>query len=195
MTGIHRSIGLTSAAFVDGGTIPVRYACAGANLSVPLAWSAIPTAQSYAVVMTDATNNLLHWVIWDIPSSTLSLPEGTAKLAQPPIPASASPCPPVMHVYRFELFGLEVATRPGVTTTSTRAQVKTAIAAHATSGTQALEGSYAPKGGVEASPLDVPQPCRGLQRHQGARLIGQRRLVGEVNIDPRALSREQLDQP
>lgn len=152
------SICLTSTAFSDGGTIPVRHACAGMNLSVPLAWSAIPTAQSYAVVMTDATNNLLHWVIWDIPSSTLSLPEGTAKLAQPPIPAGArqvlsydgstygylGPCPPVTHVYRFELFGLEVATLPGVSTTSTRAQVKTAIAAHAVSGTQALEGSYTP---------------------------------------------------
>ena len=152
------SAGLTSTAFADGGTISARHSCAGMNLSVPLEWSAIPAAQSYAVVMTDTANSLLHWVIWDIPSSRLALPEGVEKVAQPTVPAGAKqvrsydgstygylgPCPPATHVYRFELFGLDVTMLPGVTTTSTRAEVMTVITAHTVSGTQTLQGSYTP---------------------------------------------------
>ena len=148
-------VALTSTAFTDGGVIPARHSCGGMNLSVPLSWAAIPSAQSYAVVMTDTSINLIHWVIWDIPSSTLALPEGVPNVALPPSGKQTTsydgatfgylgPCPPSMHLYRFELFGLDATALPGVTTASSRAQLKAAITAHQLGAPQALTGSYTP---------------------------------------------------
>ena len=146
---------LTSTAFADGGVIPARHSCAGLNLSVPLSWSTVTSAQSYAGVMTDTSINLIHWVIWDIPASVLALPEGVPNVALPPSGKQTTsydaatfgylgPCPPSTHTYRFELFGLDTATLPGVTTASSRAQVKASIASHQLGRTQELSGSYSP---------------------------------------------------
>lgn len=81
---------LTSSAFTAGGTIPVPHTCDGAGVSIPLAWSGAPAGtQSYAVVMRDLTlmgQPNYHWVIWDIPAATTSLPQG--------IPNTATPDPP-----------------------------------------------------------------------------------------------------
>jgi Raf kinase inhibitor-like YbhB/YbcL family protein len=107
--------------------------------------------------MTDTSINLIHWIIWDLPASTFALPEGVPNIAQPPSPAGAKqttsydqstygyrgPCPPVAHEYRFVLYGLDVATLPGVTTASTRAQVEAALTAHVLE-TAALSSSFAP---------------------------------------------------
>ena len=152
---------LTSTAFVDGGTFPVRYTCAdpttAGRVSIPLAWSAIPGARSYAVVMTDTSIDLIHWVLWDIGEATLALDEGVANVARPPTPAGASqttsydgvtfgyrgPCPPSTHRYRFVVSGLDVAALPQVSTSSTRAQVQTAISAHVV-GSIELIGNYGP---------------------------------------------------
>ncbi len=125
------------------------------NLSAPLAWTAITSAQSYAVVMTDTSINLIHWVIWDIPSSALSLPEGVPNVALPSSGKQTKsydgatfgylgPCPPSTHVYRFELFALDAVTLPQVTTASSRAQVKAAITSHQLGAAQELTASYTP---------------------------------------------------
>jgi len=149
---------LTSTAFLDGGTIAPRHTCAGMNLSVPLAWTAFPAAQSYAVTLTDTNNNLLHWILWDLSPATLSLPEGVPNVALPASPAGAKqtlsydgatygylgPCPPAPHVYRFDLFALDVATLPGVTTASTRAQVKAAMTSHVVGSSLSLLGNAGP---------------------------------------------------
>ena len=45
---------LTSEAFEDGGTIPVRYTCDGENVSPPLAWSGAPEGtKSFALFVED----------------------------------------------------------------------------------------------------------------------------------------------
>ncbi len=152
---------LTSPVLTDGGIFPVRYTCTdtttAGRVSPPLEWTAIPNARSYALVMTDTSINLIHWVLWDVDANTLGLAEGVANVALPPSPAGAKqttsydgatfgyrgPCPPSLHVYRFELHALDVATLPGVSTASTRAQVQAALAAHVLE-TASLTSSYGP---------------------------------------------------
>jgi Raf kinase inhibitor-like YbhB/YbcL family protein len=152
---------LTSTVLTDGGVFPVRYTCADTTttgrVSPPFAWTPVTNAQSYAMVMTDTSINLVHWIIWDIPATTLALPEGVQNVALPPTPAGArqttsydsttygyrGPCPPNPHVYRFELHALEVAALPGVTTASTRAQVSAALALHVLE-TTSLSASWGP---------------------------------------------------
>ena len=98
---------------------------------------------SYAIVLTDKTNMLRHWVLWDIPSATMSLPANLAKTAMLAMPAGAKqvsiqnngyagPCPPAgtMHTYEFAVYALDVATLPGVTTNSMPMAVETAVLAH-----------------------------------------------------------------
>lgn len=152
---------LTSTVLTDGGVFPVRYTCADAattgRLSPPLAWTPVVNARSYALVMTDTSINLVHWILWDLPPSTLSVPEGVPNVALPPMPSGAKqttsydsttfgyrgPCPPSPHVYRFDLHALDVASLPGVTTASSRAQVQAALTPHVL-GTTSLSASWGP---------------------------------------------------
>ena len=149
---------LTSTGFTEGMAIPVKYACKGANVSPDLTWTmGPPGTQSYAMVLTDKSNNLIHWVIWDIPSATLSLPEGVQNVANPAAPAGAKqvrsydnttfgylgPCPQNTHTYEFAVFALDVATLPNVTTNSTRNAVKAEILNHDLA-SATLTGTYTP---------------------------------------------------
>lgn len=50
----HASMRLTSTAFTDGGDIPAKYTCDGANVSPPLAWTDAPArTQSFALIVED----------------------------------------------------------------------------------------------------------------------------------------------
>jgi len=107
---------LTSPAFVDGGTIPSRYTCDGANISPPLKISDVPEGtESLALVMDDPDapmGTFDHWVVWNIPKGTREIPEGTepqgvqgrtnfGKLGY------GGPCPPSgTHGYKFKLYAL-----------------------------------------------------------------------------------------
>lgn len=157
-TGGMAAFALTSTGFTEGMPIPPKYACAGANGSPDLTWTPGPTGTlSYAVVLTDKSNNLLHWVIWDIPGATTSLPASVENKANPADPAGSKqvksydnktfgylgPCPPNMHTYEFAVFALDVATLPNVTTASTRAQVDAEILKHDLA-TTTLTGTYTP---------------------------------------------------
>ncbi len=89
------------------------------------------------------SGNKLHWAIWDIPGSTSSLPEnlgagftvpnqGGAKQKAMGSGASSQkyfgPCPGgSTHPYTFTLYALNTATVPGITSSSTMAQIETAI--------------------------------------------------------------------
>lgn len=120
---------LTSSAFEAGQTIPTRHACHGENLSPPLAWSEPPAGTaSFALVMDDPDAVPVagfvwdHWVLFNIPSETLSLAEG--------IPGEATltdgsrqgqnssnrlgyggPCPPggQRHNYVFKLYAVDTS--------------------------------------------------------------------------------------
>ena len=148
---------LTSTAITEGGTIPVRHSCRGANVSPPLAWTGGPSAPGYAVVLTDRSNNLVHSIIWDIPGARADLPEDVDKVAEPPdVPGAKQPraydnqtrgylgpCPSSTHTYEFALYALDANPLPGVTLTSTRAQVLPAILAHDTA-TATLTATFTP---------------------------------------------------
>lgn len=117
--------------------------CAGENRSPQLDWSAGPNGtQSYAVVFTDLANELVHWVIWDIPAEARGLPAMLDPSAVPGAPAGSrqvaingkgytGPCPSgALHTYQFDLHALDVAMLPGVTGSSTSSQVKAAVVTH-----------------------------------------------------------------
>ena len=117
--------------FADGGRVPNKYTCAASptSPSPAMTWSGAPaTTQSYVVILHDpdpvlggsATNDVLHWAIFDIPGDAKGLPEGVPNMAelsdgskQPNgisgAPGYFGPCPPAGHGdhhYTFELFAL-----------------------------------------------------------------------------------------
>ena len=91
-----RIMTLTSSAFQDGGMIPDKHAQPGRDVSPPLAWSGAPDSTvSFALIMHDAdavtgdgTTDTMHWMVWGIPGSMMSLPEG---LPQGPTIAMSAP--------------------------------------------------------------------------------------------------------
>ena len=112
---------VTSPAFDDGGRIPVRYTCSGADTSPPLAWSGVPgDARSLALVVTDPDapgGTYVHWVVLDIDPATSSVAAGEVPAGARQARNSAGhaaydgPCPPDgTHRYRFTVYVLRAAT-------------------------------------------------------------------------------------
>jgi Raf kinase inhibitor-like YbhB/YbcL family protein len=147
---------MTSPAFAEGQPIPVVHACDGANTSPQLDWGTAPDgAMSYSLVFTDLSNSLIHWVIYDIPVSATGLPADIDKVFMPPDVAGAKqtlsfnggvrgylgPCPPTQHTYEFKLYAVDVATLPGTTMNTTRAQAETIILQHDIA-SATLSGTY-----------------------------------------------------
>jgi Raf kinase inhibitor-like YbhB/YbcL family protein len=115
---------LESEAFEAEGTIPQPYTCDGSDLSLPLSWSEPPAGtQSLALIFDDVdapAGTWVHWVIFDIPAETRSLPEG---VPTDPVVAGlgvhgsnswgrlgyGGPCPPKggPHRYTFRLYALD----------------------------------------------------------------------------------------
>ena len=130
-------LSLTSAGFKDGAAIPVQFTCDGANQSPPLTWADAPdNTVSYALIVEDPDapgGTFIHWVIYDIPVATHSLPQGVPN--GPTVPALGGakqgrnsfknavgyggPCPPkgAPHHYHFKLFALDktLGLEPGAT--------------------------------------------------------------------------------
>jgi Raf kinase inhibitor-like YbhB/YbcL family protein len=143
---------LTSTTAMDGGTLPAEHRCVSlggeTGPSPDFMWSNPPMGtMSFALLLTDNSNDYAHWTIFDIPAATTSLPEGVMRAAMPSAPAGAKqidnqdanipgpgyfgPCHPfATNPYEFTLYALDVATLPGVGVDSTRAEVKAAIDMH-----------------------------------------------------------------
>lgn len=150
---------LTSPAVVEGGMVNAANTCDGANTSPELMWTNAPAGtQSFAVVLTDKTNDLVHWVIYDIPASATGLPSAVMKVYAPTnVPGAhqttsynasvrgyLGPCPPQgqgAHTYEFAVYALDVATLPGASQTTTRQQAVPIIMMHALA-TATLTGTY-----------------------------------------------------
>lgn len=128
------SLNLTSSAFPAGGSIPAKYSCEGANVSPALEWSGTPAAaKSLALICDDPdapAGTWTHWVLFNLPANTTSLPEKMDTAAALPSGAKqgtndfqktgyGGPCPPPgkPHRYFFRLYALdtEVALKPGAT--------------------------------------------------------------------------------
>src|SRR5262249_35690977 len=149
---------LTTAAWPDGGTIPAKYTQAGDQVSPALSWSNVPAGTVSFVLLFhditaptgDGTDDVLHWLLWNIPSAATSLPEGVSQGTQLPdgtrqisvsgpyyrSPGAHAAGPP--HHYVFKLFALDTiltvqpaAQVPGVSPgVETRAAVFRAMAGH-----------------------------------------------------------------
>lgn len=86
---------LTSSAFGNGQSIPVKYAnkgvSGGENISIPLSWENAPEGtKSFAIAMVDRhpiADNWVHWLVINIPASATSLAEGASGSNK--MPASA----------------------------------------------------------------------------------------------------------
>lgn len=152
------SFTLTSPAFAEGGVIPDENSCNGANTSPALAWTAGPGGTlGYAVVLTDLSNGLVHAVIYDIAGAALGLPADVDKTYAPAdVPGAhqtraydnttfgyLGPCPPNTHTYQFAVYALDVATLPGATMTTSRADAVAAIQQHDLA-TATLSGTFTP---------------------------------------------------
>ena len=108
---------VTSSAFQEGGSIPQKFTCDGANSSPPLQIAEIPsTAKSLALIVDDpdAPSGLFtHWIVWNISPQTNAVAEGSApKGVQGANDFAKSgyggPCPPSgTHRYYFKVFALD----------------------------------------------------------------------------------------
>lgn len=83
---------LNSPAFDEGGPIPTRHTGEGKDVSPALTWTDAPEGtRSFAVfchdpdaplVKPDGSYGFVHWVCYNIPATTLSLPEAAGGFAQ-----------------------------------------------------------------------------------------------------------------
>ena len=144
---------LTSSAWRDGGEIPAPYTQAGEDMSPPLQWSGAPEGvTSYVLIAHDvdaASGNgiedLLHWLVWNIPAAVTSfhehspsmsqLPDGTRQISAtgPYYRGPGAPASGPEHHYVFELYALDITLdvpAVGASPSATRAAVVAAMAGH-----------------------------------------------------------------
>jgi Raf kinase inhibitor-like YbhB/YbcL family protein len=137
---------LSSASFEADGDVPVKYSCDGANVSPALAWTEAPAAtQSFALIMDDPdvpAKTVVHWLIYDIPGGTRSLPEGVPtkkKLADGSEQGQnirkktgyTGPCPEKggpAHHYFFKLYALDAKT--GLKPNAKKEELEAAMKGH-----------------------------------------------------------------
>lgn len=144
---------LMSPAFEDGGIIPNKYTQAAAPatpVSPELAWAHVPEGTvSFALVLDDpdtsinhTTEEVLHWLMFNIPGTAKSLAENVGDQAQLPdgsiqglnrakkvgyLGMGASAAGPYHH-YTFQLYALD--TKLSLGPEATRADVMKAMNGH-----------------------------------------------------------------
>jgi Raf kinase inhibitor-like YbhB/YbcL family protein len=86
------AMSLNSPAFQQNGHMPSKYTCGAEDVSPPLAWDGVPDgAKSLVLIMDDPDAPdpkapkmvWVHWVIYNIPPNTKSLPENAGKAGLP----------------------------------------------------------------------------------------------------------------
>lgn len=114
LTGVNASIEVTSTAFGNNEPIPAQYTADGEGLSPPIEWHCVPmNAEAVVVLIEDADSPtprpLVHAIVWDLPGSDASLPEGTLSSTcwlPPDPPPGQGP-----HRYVFQVFALDIVPR------------------------------------------------------------------------------------
>lgn len=123
------SLSLTSSAFSANADMPAIHTCDSSNVSPPLSWSGVPsTAKSLALIVDDPDapdpdapqRTWVHWVLYNIPTSAVGLPQGVKPQELPKEARDGlndwgktgygGPCPPIgRHRYFHKLYALDVA--------------------------------------------------------------------------------------
>jgi len=126
-TAAKGQLNVTSSSFASNGMLHERFTEYADGVSPALAWKAVAGAKSYAVIMEDPdakpVTPFVHWVMWNIPADTTSIPEGVqeqARLSDPDgvlqgrttrgAPGYYGPKPPVgeaAHRYHFQVYALD----------------------------------------------------------------------------------------
>jgi Raf kinase inhibitor-like YbhB/YbcL family protein len=121
------ALSVSSSDFSANGMMPLAASEYAEAASPQLTWSAVPNARSYAVIMEDpdATPQapVVHWVMWNIPTSLTHLPQGVQKQGRLSDPAGVlqgrntrgslgytGPHAPVgdpEHHYHLQIFALD----------------------------------------------------------------------------------------
>ncbi len=148
---------LTSSSFQEGGLIPRQYTCDGQDVSPALRWANLPKGtRSLALIADDPdapVGTWVHWVIFNIPSNLVQLPEGIPPKDSLPDGTRqglndfrrigyGGPCPPPgkPHRYFFKLYALDtmLSMKPKATKVEVLAACKNHVLAEAQ-----LMGRYA----------------------------------------------------
>ncbi|MGD0438237.1 MAG: YbhB/YbcL family Raf kinase inhibitor-like protein [Bryobacteraceae bacterium] len=142
---------LTTTAFEDGGKIPAKFTQSDPNAVSPkLDWTNVPpNTVSFALILHDPdvalqkkTDDVLHWMVFNIPGTATNLAEATPATAQLPdgtvqaknlrgavgYMGPGAPAAGPDHHYTFELFALDIKLDLGPD--ATRADVLKAIDGH-----------------------------------------------------------------
>ena len=135
---------LLSSTFTNGATLPRATGaipCGGSGVSPELHWSNAPAGtRSFALIVHDpdapAAGGFYHWVLYDIPPDTTTLPESAQIRANRSgrngfgTIGYGGPCPPrhELHRYEFHVFALNAPL--AVAAGATRDAVDTAMSQH-----------------------------------------------------------------
>ena len=115
---------ISSTSFPNGGDIPKKFTCDGADVSPELAWTDPPPGtKSFALIVDDPdapSGTWTHWLLFNVPPTVSSLPEGVSKIDELPGGERQGrndfhkigyngPCPPPgkPHRYFFRLYALD----------------------------------------------------------------------------------------
>ena len=125
---LKKTMTLASGSFPPNGDMPVNCSCKGKEVSPALTWEGgTPQTQSYVVLATDydvptpafSVFNFPHWVLYNLPASVRSLPEGVSPEQMRMLGGKigkngtgdltyVGPCPPVgRHSYVFRIYALD----------------------------------------------------------------------------------------
>lgn len=140
------TVKVTSPAFNEGRPIPPRYSCEDVNISPPLNWDtnlSLPSEGSITIICDDPdapSGTWIHWVIFNLPPETSSLPEMVMpreELENGALHGANSwgnigysgPCPPSgTHRYYFKIYALD--TKLNLPSGTTKEEVLKAMEGH-----------------------------------------------------------------
>jgi Raf kinase inhibitor-like YbhB/YbcL family protein len=154
--GRNVAFSISSSDFQNGGDIPKKFTCDGADVSPELSWSDPPAGtKSFALIADDPdapVGTWTHWVLYDLPAGTHNLAENVPKIDQLPSGGMqgrndfrkigyGGPCPPPgnPHRYFFKLYALD--SKPNLKPGASRQEVEQAIKSHTLGKTQVM-GKY-----------------------------------------------------
>jgi Raf kinase inhibitor-like YbhB/YbcL family protein len=141
---------ISSAAFPNGGDIPKKFTCDGADVSPELSWIEPPSGTRSFVLIADdpdaPVGTWTHWVLFDLPATATSLAEGVNKIDELPGGERQGrndfrkigyngPCPPPgkPHRYFFKIYALKAKLdlKPGASRQEVEQGMKSLVLAQA----------------------------------------------------------------
>ena len=130
---------ITSSVFQEGGNIPSKFTCDGADVNPALRFEGAPAESKSLLLIVDDPDApvglFTHWLVWNIDPKTSEIAENSAPGGAVqgtndfPKKGYGGPCPPSgTHRYYFKIFALDQSLdlKPG----AKRAEVDAAMRGH-----------------------------------------------------------------